>query len=336
MKEHTRMETRRYTLRFLTPAFLGGADQSGQWRTPPIKHLLREWWRVAWAAQNDPAQWPRMREVEGRLLGHAWLENDRNEKGELVRARKSEVILRVRPWAAGKMMKIPKTRPAGQGRAAASALYLGYGPVKSATELKMKHPIDAGESGDLAVAFPPETSGADLIETAFALAHAYGTLGGRSRNGWGSVSLSDRENKLSLVQARRFQRDWEDCLQECWAHAIGKDEKGPLIWRTTSTHGDWKSVIEDLAAIRKQVNNSVKGRQRLILNQPVAGRGGRMPSQLRFKVREQANGQLYGVVYHMPHIAPPIENFTSQQIKSVWRQVHNLLDQQKNLIRAEV
>ena len=60
MKERTPMETRRYTLRFLTPAFLGGADQSGQWRTPPIKHLLRERWRVAWAAQNGPAQRPRM------------------------------------------------------------------------------------------------------------------------------------------------------------------------------------------------------------------------------------------------------------------------------------
>ena len=41
------MLTRTYTLRFLTPAFLGNADQNGQWRTPPIKALLRQWWRVA-------------------------------------------------------------------------------------------------------------------------------------------------------------------------------------------------------------------------------------------------------------------------------------------------
>lgn len=42
------MQTRDYTARFLTPAFLGNAGQDGQWRTPPFKHLLREWWRVAW------------------------------------------------------------------------------------------------------------------------------------------------------------------------------------------------------------------------------------------------------------------------------------------------
>jgi hypothetical protein len=38
-----------YILTFLTPAFLGAAEQSGRWRTPPVKALLRQWWRVVWA-----------------------------------------------------------------------------------------------------------------------------------------------------------------------------------------------------------------------------------------------------------------------------------------------
>ena len=32
-----------YQLRFQTPAFLGNAQQQGQWRTPPLKALLRQW-----------------------------------------------------------------------------------------------------------------------------------------------------------------------------------------------------------------------------------------------------------------------------------------------------
>lgn len=36
-----------YTVRFTTPAFLGNAEQAGQWRTPPFKALLRQWWRCA-------------------------------------------------------------------------------------------------------------------------------------------------------------------------------------------------------------------------------------------------------------------------------------------------
>ena len=46
------MKKLEYEMRFLTPAFLGNAEQSAQWRTPPIKALLRQWWRVVWAAEN--------------------------------------------------------------------------------------------------------------------------------------------------------------------------------------------------------------------------------------------------------------------------------------------
>ena len=34
------------SLRMVTPAFLGDADQRGEWRTPPFKTLVRQWWRV--------------------------------------------------------------------------------------------------------------------------------------------------------------------------------------------------------------------------------------------------------------------------------------------------
>ncbi|PZP56463.1 MAG: hypothetical protein DI596_10305, partial [Azospira oryzae] len=47
-----KMTERGYTVRFLTPAFLGDAEQNARWRTPPFKHLLREWWRVAYAADR--------------------------------------------------------------------------------------------------------------------------------------------------------------------------------------------------------------------------------------------------------------------------------------------
>lgn len=35
------MITLAYDVRFLTPAFLGDAEQTGQWRTPPFKERLR-------------------------------------------------------------------------------------------------------------------------------------------------------------------------------------------------------------------------------------------------------------------------------------------------------
>ncbi|OYV75217.1 MAG: hypothetical protein B7Z66_13795 [Chromatiales bacterium 21-64-14] len=35
------MKPLKYTVRFVTPAFLGNAEQTGQWRTPPFKALRR-------------------------------------------------------------------------------------------------------------------------------------------------------------------------------------------------------------------------------------------------------------------------------------------------------
>lgn len=46
------MQELTYKVTFTTPAFLGNAEQSAQWRTPPFKALLRQWWRVVYAADK--------------------------------------------------------------------------------------------------------------------------------------------------------------------------------------------------------------------------------------------------------------------------------------------
>ena len=39
------MKPLKLKVRFLTPAFLGDAEQKGVWRVPPFKAQLRYWWR---------------------------------------------------------------------------------------------------------------------------------------------------------------------------------------------------------------------------------------------------------------------------------------------------
>lgn len=71
----------RYQLSFTTPAFLGNAGQDAQWHTPPFKALLRQWWRVAWAADQkcalDPAAVHAMCEQERRAAARACLAGQR-------------------------------------------------------------------------------------------------------------------------------------------------------------------------------------------------------------------------------------------------------------------
>ncbi|NJD67383.1 MAG: hypothetical protein FIA90_01710, partial [candidate division NC10 bacterium] len=88
------MRTLEYKVTFTTPAFLGNAEQQAQWRTPPFKALLRQWWRVA-AARDCAFNHARLREAEARLFGAA---NDKGGESQM-----SQVRLRLDIWAQGSL-----------------------------------------------------------------------------------------------------------------------------------------------------------------------------------------------------------------------------------------
>ncbi len=349
------MNTQAYQLQFHTPAFLGDAAQSARWRTPPIKALLRQWWRVVYAADHQFAvNVNEMRTEEGLLFGHAWLTNDVDSEGTPVSARRSEVRLRLDRWAAGMLKNWEPlervTHPEVRVQVG-SDLYMGYGPLKLESgarepSLKGNAAIQANEQARLSLAFPERH--ASRIQKALWLMNQYGTLGGRSRNGWGSFSLRPDADQTALT-ADTVQplRSWTDCLKLEWPHAIGTDEGGrPLIWQT-EPHADWKAVMKTLAMIKIELRtklfkfNSGKDAQqpedRHWLSYPVTnhsvklwGNNARLPNTLRFKVRKTAIGQCIGVIFHMPCL--PVESFKpdKRRIEDVWRRVHGHLDETRS------
>lgn len=92
------MKTYKYKLSFFTPAFLGNASQQAQWRTPPLKALLRQWWRVAVAPQvrYNPDT---LRQREAELFGVAADGGDSHQ---------SLVRLRLEHWNEGKLKDWPR------------------------------------------------------------------------------------------------------------------------------------------------------------------------------------------------------------------------------------
>ncbi len=326
------MQTRQMKVRFLTPAFLGNAEQDGQWRTPPFKHLLREWWRVSWAEANDWSNDCRtMREQEGELFGSA-----AGNSGH-----RSRVRMRLDRWAQGMLTqweedgRVPHPEV---GKPVGADLYLGYGPLtydKGArkTRLKANAAIQADESAGLRLAFP--TTAADLIDRALALIDAFGTLGGRSRNGWGSVSLEDAPALDTLPL-----RDWRDCLDRDWPHAIGSDAQGALVWQT-GPFDDWRALMRRLAEIKIGLrtqfqfhsgNNAPRPEKRHWLSHPVTHHNvrpwkqGRLPNSLRFKAVRDSSGKLRGRIFHVPCLPPTQFHPDLGAIKDVWQQVHAYLD----------
>lgn len=348
------MLTRAYTLRFHTPAFLGNAVQDGQWRTPPIKALLRQWWRVAYAAdQRGKVDVTAMRAAEGKLFGVA----ADSEADSL----KSQVRVRLTRWDKGRLpswggqdserVEHPevKTRD-GRLAPVGAQLYLGYGPLKfeqGQTALKAGAAINSGEDAGLSLAFPSGVEG-ERLDTALWLIHHYGALGGRSRNGWGSFGLTPAEADtpdLTDALAARLTSRWQDALALDWPHAIGTSDGKPLIWQTESLP-DWKAVMRRLAKLKIDLRTQftfTTGRDaqqpeaRHWLSHPVTnhnvgawrerGKGEfRLPNSLRFKVRAEADGGLRGVIFHVPCLPPAQFKPNLAAIESVWRQVHAHLD----------
>ncbi len=350
------MLIRSYTLRFITPAFLGNAEQSGQWRTPPIKALWRQWWRVAYAAdQRGAVDVAAMRAVEAGLFGVA------ADSG----AHKSDIRLRLSrwdrgrptPWQGAESERVTHCEVKGRdGRPApvGPLLYLGYGPLRflqGQTALKAKAAIQTDESAVLSVAFPSSSAEAPHLSLALQLMNLYGTLGGRSRNGWGSFDLRPADaatpELLQTLDARLTAR-WQDALALEWPHALGCDAGGPLIWQTEAL-ADWKAAMRRLAEIKIGLRTHFKfpvnvqpphaqPLQRHWLSYPVTrhevvgwkerGAGGefRLPNSLRFKVRMGDDGKLRGVIFHVPCRPPPQFKPNTPALVAVWQQVHAYLN----------
>ncbi len=319
------MQIHEFTITFTTPAFVGDAEQKGQWRTPPFKAMLRQWWRVARAVEMLDNGEPhgrlheKLREEEGRLFGHAWLK----DRGGKQWAMRSRVKIRLDEWRMGTCSRLnnemnvshPEVhRPQGIG----SFLYLGYGPVTfrrgQGTALKKTPAINEGESMHCKIAFPTGS-----MDKALLLADWFGGVGGRSGNGWGSVQLTgDGLDSSDFRLMEQYSRDFEDCMKLDWRHAIGKDGKGLLVWKTQE-YKTWQDVMKKIAEIKIAVRTQFAFKSgglhddlypRHILAYPVTkhgfkpwGNNSRSSNQLLFKVHRQ-HGRYLGIAVHLPHAIP--------------------------------
>lgn len=350
------MQTKTLQIKLNSPAFLGDASQSGVWRTPPIKALLREWWRVA-SAPSFGYSHSKMREAEGLLFGNAWLDD---------KFCKSQVRIALEHWDAGKPgwessdLKVthPEVKfPVG------SQLYLGYGPLifqHGSAKLKNNAALQAGETNSLDLAYPDAEQAS--IQQTLNLIDWFGTFGGRSRNAWGSLSIGQEALTANHPQLKTVVRDLKACLTLDWPHAIGEAGGKPLIWESKESFVDWQKAIQFLARtkigfrthllfqngqphpkenLRKngwQLHKKIE--ERHLLAYPVThheaappgwGGDGRLANQLRFKLFRDTAGQLRARIYHTPHKCPLPAGSIDEL--AVWQKIHTWLDQQSNLQR---
>lgn len=350
------MKTLEYQVSFATPAFLGNAEQQAQWRTPPFKALIRQWWRVVKAPQlcfNVDELWRQ----EGLLFGTA---SDKE-------SRRSLVLLRLKHWDGGELSndKWPKQEmrniQVGQGQVRAD-VYLGFGPVLAPSK-KQGRPepmldrlsIDPQrQTNELTVRFDNKISQEQIEEVrqAIRLAAWFGGIGSRSRNGWGAVMLQG-DSVPRLPQAPEDLSSFCQPFKECfapsrdWPHAIGKDSSGALVWigrKNGQAFKNWREAVLFLATLRRDIRAAAKrfGRSEDIsANQLIAypvtkannnrwGNDERIAGSLRLKVVETGQG-FVPLAVHLPCAVPTVlfnklSNSDQRWIKEnqidIWAAVH--------------
>ncbi len=359
------MHELRYRLSFNTPAFLGNAQQQGQWRTPPIKALLRQWWRVVKAKElgYDVAK---LLEEEKKLFGVA------GEKGSSIG--QSRVRFRLEHWQAGRE-KVPQGEHVAHrevpAKRVAANLYLGYGPLttRAARDALPPSAVGAREAENvlrIMLARQVEPTQLGEVSQAIELAAWFGGLGSRSRNGFGSMHWEAIDGTaalrpLSINNLPPVTVEFTEALRRDWPHGIGLDLRGqPLIWRTKNLHKDWLGAMKQLAIAKIELRTSPffefsSGSKaghpnplpRHILAYPAGGqhsvdlpgwsRGGRMANQLRLRVLREEGG-FRGIICHLPcgvpnHMRSVVRSMPDE--RKVWSVVHSVMDDNRDLVRLE-
>lgn len=246
-------------------------------------------------------------------------------------------------------------------------LYLGYGPIGGQTRNAIA-PTEAAHT--LTIQCPDDC--VQEIQKAMQLAAWFGTLGSRSRNGWGAVHIEGAEIKdfSKLNQANLTAviepRPLDECLRKEWLHALAMDGTGlPLVWRllkkndekkTLEPFPSWEAVMKELARIKIAVRTaghfgfSGGGRgghpaplPRHILAYPAGsqhkvdapgwGQNGRLANQVLFKVHRHHNG-FAATIAHFPSAVPThmAGNLPLPNQGAVWREVHRLLDRENPVL----
>ncbi|BBA36067.1 uncharacterized protein sS8_4137 [Methylocaldum marinum] len=348
------MQKLELTVRFNTPAFLGNAEQNGQWRTPPFKALLRQWWRIA-VAKDLTYDCERLRIAEGRLFGTAGDGDSRQSAIRLRLDRWDEGKLKNALWPGKDETKCTHPEVSGKGMPVGAELYLGYGPLtynkaRKQTTLKAEAAIQPNESAKLFIAWPKdETATVDALK----LVHWFGSIGGRSRNGWGSLAFDHDIESTEIPDASdpligRIAMPLDRCLTRDWPHALGQDARGLMIWKSQQTFATWRDAMTALAKAKIGFRTDLKftaGKNgpfesRHLLAYPVTNHNvgkfpteARLANQLRFKVARTANGKFVAVIFHLPCALPhelaqklgPSKPSPEKQA-AIWCRVHAWLD----------
>lgn len=230
--------TQNFSLEFITPAFVGGADpQQAALRSSTIKGVLRFWWRALHGRLSTEEMW----EKEAQIFGSA-------QKGL-----KSRVWLRLINIQDINNSPNKSTNKIQLGRVANLRpqpdifAYMAFGTQPMGGN-PAKEYFQAGTTFDLALRFDPRLSAEqrDSVIEALQALSALGGMGSKSRNGFGSVQVTHEEGRP--VSGNWLPKEFIDkeFINNVFKHKAAQNTGHPTpkrIWLLASSD-DWKKAHE--------------------------------------------------------------------------------------------
>jgi CRISPR-associated protein Cmr1 len=313
-----------FDCKVLTPMFLGGANnQQAHLSAAPFKAALRYWWRVS--GVHDTEDPKSLFEQESSFFGAA-----NQEFG------KSPVQVRIGaempPQPSQDAFKYTAT--VGEGKTSVPALlYLAnIGLLKrSRGELAAERPyFPVDSSFQVHLSFPSNLL--EQLMPALSCFQQLGSVGGRSRNAWGSLEVTPS----SSLGKTPVPKAWEHLMRQDFPTGLGTDGR-LLCWSQAPRKArTWESTMYELAKLYTQLRGqsfmkekvaSSRFKGKHLLGSPIkGGPGARSASALRFTLRKRGEN-LVPIIVHVPCQNPAITPVDVQSQIAVWKQVHHFLDQ---------
>ncbi len=326
----------KFEVEFITPCFLGGADGNAEIRTAPFKNLIRRWWRIANGHLSSEELWKKEAELFGSTQKNPDIvEANRSKKSSEKQPEifgKSKVELRIN----NKNVNISNSKiDIGNFETDFGSMslckYLGYGAVGTKNYIEPNSKI-------CFILLCSEKNKQELINSLF-LIHLFGTIGARSHNGWGSVSITPINFNFAPEDVFTKFANWNDIIKDNkqYPHLVGKDDKGVLCWKTSNCRS-WSEAFSEIGTIYTNLVGAIKKNCYDLNCQKLLGFATakeRMPSHFTIKIvktrvknNETIATRYYGLIVHIPYIIG-CDYWIPQNQMSSSKFIHNYLD--KNL-----
>lgn len=365
--------TLEFEVEFITPTFLGGADGNAEIRTAPFKNLLRRWWRIANGHLAAEELWKRESELFGSteknpdiISANKNRKKSEKEEKEPEIFGKSKVDVKILDKtkckiSSDKSLLFPNSKLTHPevSRPIEVETYLGMGPIFWNKELKRQEYkvqyIIPKSRIVLSVTIPIKEK--DDFIYIISLINYFGSIGSRSRNGWGSIKIYPKADSFNLINIQKFKlfdyaNIYSNQQRKKYPHGIAKDEKGILCWKTKD-YDTWDKAMKEIAEKYLKIRTAFKFMKtedkilepRHLLGYPITHhaveeweyerREGqkpkklntRLPSQLIIKICKE-NSMYFGQILHIPNLIP-LSGFPEHNQKDIWNFVHGALDSYK-------